>query len=604
MRAAIVVLAALLLPAQATQGPEGTAVVRGHVVDAVTGKPLRNVGIRFNPVQRTFTPGIDISLPARNAVSDARGSFEIANLAAGEYTIYSTGNSGDYLEINYGSRAPGGGGRPLQIADNARLDLTLQAWPGASISGRVVDERGRPVVGAGVQLAAHGAGTYGSATTDDRGEYFLARLAPGEYTVGVPLTLTSRTLAAGLPARSSSDYHPPFQPYLLDRAARTILTTYGAPLPPPSTEGRANLYVTSFYGGGTSVTDAKYFSLSVGEARAGVEVVLRDEPGFRVAGTAVGPGGAMTGIVLTLVRDGAPESYRNGRITATAAADGTFVFVATPAGSYTLTASRRVPPLTDVSLVYGTPSVAMDDVIFGDREALWAEMPVAVGGDDVDGVQVMLRPGTAFAGRVVFDDQSPVDFQRSSPRISLARMGSEARGDDVALQFKPDGAFAGRAKPGRYFLTAGGPMQGWSFKTARLDGREIGDGPIVLGDTAPGDLEVVYSRATTVIRGAVADPRGGATADATIVIFPADRNRWDRVDEFGRGRMIRPTAPNYEITGLMPGEYFVAALDESAQRTSLSRGFFERAAGFAVRVQLRTGEPVTQNLSVRSEKAP
>ena len=53
--------------------------------------------------------------------------------------------------------------------------------------------------------------------------------------------------------------------------------------------------------------------------------------------------------------------------------------------------------------------------------------------------------------------------------------------------------FAGRARPGRYLVDPPS-LPGWSFKTARLNGGDIVDGPIVLGDPPPGELEIVYGR--------------------------------------------------------------------------------------------------------------
>jgi hypothetical protein len=603
LAAGVVLTAHGRITLRATQGPEGTAVVRGRVVDAVTGKPLRNIPIRFSPEHRTpFTPGIDTSLPGRTAITDANGAFEVTALAAGEYSIYGGGSLGDYLDVSYGIRGPGGGSRSLAVLEGARIDITLDAWPGASIGGRVIDEGGRPVVGANMSLASTNGGSYGSATTDDRGEYLIARLRPGDYTVGVPITLASRTLNAAPPARSPSSYRPPLLPYLLDRSARAILTTYGAPLPPSSADGSPNLYVTTYYGG-AGFADAKYFSLAVGQARSGVDIVLRDAPGLRVSGTAVGPSGPVTGIVLTLGADGVAESYVNGRITATAAADGSFVFVAAPPGTYRLSASRRVPPPTEIVLVEGAPSMPMDDVIGRDDLALWADMPLTIGSEDMNGVQVVLHAGTSISGRVVFDDQSPIDL-RSRLGLSLARIDSQSSIADTYVQVAPDGTFMVRAKPGQYLIEAQGSVEGRSFQTARVDGREIGDGPIVVGDSAMADLEVVFARGATSVRGGISDSRGNAFSDATIVIFPVDRTRWERRTESNRTRLVRLTAASYEVTGLMPGDYFIAAVDERVQPASLGKGAFERLSAFASRVQFRTGVPMTLNLLARTDKTP
>jgi hypothetical protein len=105
MRLAVALIAALVLPAT-VQGPEGTAIVRGRVVDGAGGMPLRSVSVRFSPQPRLpYTPGIDPEPPSRSALTDASGAFEVARLVAAEYAIYA-GPAGDYLAIEYGRGAP------------------------------------------------------------------------------------------------------------------------------------------------------------------------------------------------------------------------------------------------------------------------------------------------------------------------------------------------------------------------------------------------------------------------------------------------------------------------------------------------------------------
>jgi hypothetical protein len=71
-------------------------------------------------------------------------------------------------------------------------------WKHAAITGRVVDEAGEPVVGAGVKILRRGllAGRPGfsdvvTVSTDDRGMYRAGALEPGTYVVGVPSISTT-----------------------------------------------------------------------------------------------------------------------------------------------------------------------------------------------------------------------------------------------------------------------------------------------------------------------------------------------------------------------------------------------------------------------------
>src|SRR5262245_11707788 len=134
MRAIAAVLAVLTLNAQ------DTASVRGRVTDAVTGKPLRNARVVFTPPFRNNQS----RPPSRSTATDASGAFEVTALAAGDYHVEATPPRGEYLVASYGARALGGAGQLVHVAGGARLDVTLQAWPAASLAGRVIDTRGRP----------------------------------------------------------------------------------------------------------------------------------------------------------------------------------------------------------------------------------------------------------------------------------------------------------------------------------------------------------------------------------------------------------------------------------------------------------------------------
>ncbi|HSC25854.1 MAG TPA: carboxypeptidase-like regulatory domain-containing protein [Vicinamibacterales bacterium] len=576
----------------AGQAPDGTAIVRGRVVNAVTGKPLRGVTVRFTPPfeSNRYRP------PKRIATSDAGGSFELTALIAGEYSV-SASPAGDYLEARFGQRAAGGGGRSLHVVDQARLDITLGAWPAARLSGRVIDEQGRRVVDARLILVTRHGGTVDSAATDDRGEYEFARLAPGDYAVGVPINLTSRTIKSASPPRAPGAYEPAFQPYLLDRAGRTILTTYGAPLPPPARDGQPSVYITSFYGAG-GFGDARYIELVAGQSRGGVDVVLRDRPARRVSGVATTPTGPVPGIVLVLSTDERTPWYVSDQITATASADGSFVFVGVPDGSYRLTAYKRNPPFTEVSFAGAAPMIAQDDYVMGDKDVLHASLPFTVTGDQ-DGVDVFLQPGTPIGGRIILQDGTTPAFGNQPPRFTLLST-QDGRFSRTApyIEIAPDGTFSGHARPGSYVLDASGQVRGWSFTAARANGMAVEGRTIEVGDT-PVALELTYSRGVTALRGYVSDTRGSLTRDASILVFPTDETTWDAD---GAANVIRYELPRrvaFDIPGLMTGDYYVVAIDETAGLVSRVPAGLRSLVPLATPVRIEPGEPVTVNLVMR-----
>ena len=189
----LLVLLGTALPAQSTSDEQppatraGTGVIRGRVVRAGSGEPLRRVQVR---VEEWGTA--DLSGPAAT-MTDAEGRYELSQLPAGRY--YLKASRGGYVEVAYGQRRPFERGRPLDLADGAvleRIDFALP--PGAVVTGRVVDEAGEAVAQAQVSLlrrryvegARRLVGEHGDAT-DDRGEFRIFGVPPGDYVIAARL---------------------------------------------------------------------------------------------------------------------------------------------------------------------------------------------------------------------------------------------------------------------------------------------------------------------------------------------------------------------------------------------------------------------------------
>ena len=361
------------------------------------------------------------------------------------------------------------------------------------------------------------------------------------------------------------------------------------------------MFVSSYHGG-TVAACAAYVTLATGADRCDVDITLRARTGGRVAGVATVASGSVAGVIITLKPVGLSDPHDYTGLTATAAADGTFVFVAAPEGEYTLTASRRGPPLTEVSLSGGVPSIAWDDVIVGDPDGLGAEMPFTVGDADVDGLAVHLAQGTRVAGRVIVENES-LDPRTMTFGGLLSPAGEPSFSDgDRPLKIAADGGLSANVQPGRYYLRLRGGPKGWSFKGATLSGRDIGDGPITVGSEPIGDLELIFSRAGTMVRGLVTGPDRASMAGTTVVAFPTDREAWPglRKPETPRAMSVTVRGGQFEIGGLLPGEYFVVAIDENFPVTALSLAMLARLAEGAARVRVQSGQPVPLNLTARS----
>jgi hypothetical protein len=190
--------------------------------------------------------------------TDATGRFQLADVPPGDYVVRAQ------LEGYFGLAA--NGTYPAFASQNVTVDaqqatpeVSLSLARGGSISGRVRDPEGKLAmnvnVSAGVAAQGNAAGTLSptvSRTTDDRGEYRLFGLPPGEYYVaaggtgspaGIVLRYVVRWDAA--PGQVNSWNSPPAQ---------------------------------TFFPNGSSLADGKTIALREGEEVVGVDITLRPVP--------------------------------------------------------------------------------------------------------------------------------------------------------------------------------------------------------------------------------------------------------------------------------------------------------------------------------------
>ena len=109
---------------------EGTAALRGRVVAADTGVPLRETVVSVEGAMDAST------------FTDAKGEFEFVALAPGEYRlrVVSGPASARYLPLAASDRPV------FQLSGDQLLEgVEVRLQPAAAISGRVLDEYGEPL---------------------------------------------------------------------------------------------------------------------------------------------------------------------------------------------------------------------------------------------------------------------------------------------------------------------------------------------------------------------------------------------------------------------------------------------------------------------------
>ena len=158
--------------------PTGTARISGVVKNSADDTPLARARVM------AVSPG----LPARVAITGADGTYAIADLPAGAYSITATRTG--FAPFTYGQGRTVTG-TAVNVTNGQQLpSIDLPLVVGGVIVGRILDEDGGPFAGATVEALVNrfqggsdALFSVATAQTDDRGEFRLFGLAPGSYYV-------------------------------------------------------------------------------------------------------------------------------------------------------------------------------------------------------------------------------------------------------------------------------------------------------------------------------------------------------------------------------------------------------------------------------------
>lgn len=264
-------------PAQGSSGLSGIVVLDGSNPTSA---------IRRAIVTLTGT-GISTS---RQILTDDNGRFVFAGLPTGRFTL--TAEKPAYVKAYYGSTRPGRApAAPITVGEAQQVrDITIPLIKGASISGRMLEESGAPVVAGQVTVElvtfVNGqrtftrpfAGVY-QVVTDDRGLYRAYGLPPGEY---IARAIGGGALSGTLRLVSTAD---------IDAAAREVAAN-ARPQPAPTPAPVPLLQrVMSYHPGVSASAAAQTVTVSAGEDRSGVDIVSRVVRVSRASGIALSPTG-------------------------------------------------------------------------------------------------------------------------------------------------------------------------------------------------------------------------------------------------------------------------------------------------------------------------
>ena len=466
------------------------------------------------PVARARVSATAEVLPEpRVVLSGPDGKYALGDLPAGTYTLSVT-RTGFVPQTYSTGRAILPSPITLTAGQQAgAIDFALV--PGGYIAGRILDEDGTPFAGAIVDALVtrsdKGTDTLFSVSTsqtDDRGEFRLIGLAPGQYYVSASDPAFRAVSTPKGVLHYSPSYHPG-TPYA-DRARAVVLTGTGAP---PRVEFRLSL---------------------VPPARVSGHLVASDGKQLFSAAIIMSP---LEGEGVPMVPPEDPKLLP----------DGQFTFGHVFPGHYQI----RVRGQTDTAGV-----------------ALFAVFSIQVLGNDADGIQMILRPGAILDGRLIVESKrgtKPPPFP--SIRVRAPFTDANSFGDALTGTVQANGSFALRGlMKGSHQLVLDGLPPPWLLKSVQFRGTDITDQQIDVAQQEQfRDVRVTISDAGSEVTGVVRNARQLPVANTGVLLFPRVPLFWMRTS-----RRMRIAYTNREgrfvVAGLPAGEYMAVAslaVDES-----------------------------------------
>jgi protocatechuate 3,4-dioxygenase beta subunit len=571
--------------------PAASGKISGRVLGSDNGRPVRRARVAIN------APDLQ---GGRAMLTDDSGVFSFTDLPASRYTVF-VSKSG-YVSLSYGQRRPLQAGTPLQLADAQDLKgIDFRLPRGSVISGHVLDENGDPMPGTMVRVMMYQYAQgnrqlvpAGNGQTDDRGEYRVWGLNPGDYYVSAIMrNLNINPGRGGLSPGARGGPPPPGVPagvgQVLDALAARGLGAFSSD-PAPDDESQL-AYAPTYYPGVASPGEARAITVGLSAEVLGIDFNILLVRTGRVGGRVTNAdGSAATGGNVNLMADvaggrgGALGGAYGGRIDG----DGGFQIANVPPGRYILRATG------------GGGRGRGGRGGFGGGQDLpqYAAMPLAVDGD-VDGVLVTLGPGATIAGTItVRATQTAVLPDVTQFRILAPPTDNANFGPNGNARVNADGTFTleGVATGSHWLRAQGG--RGWSLNSVTVDGRETIDTPIEVrsGQRVTG-VNLTFTDKQSEINGSVTDQQGTPITEYTVLAFPADSALWRP-----QARQIMTTRPDqngkYQLRGLPPGNYYLAAVDPEKQGEWFEPDFLEQHRAGAARVNLGEGDIKTQDFKV------
>lgn len=491
-------------PAPPAQAVVASAQISGVVKNASDDTPIGRARV---------SAFADTIAEPRVTLSGPDGKYALNDLPAGSYIVSVTRTG--YASQTYSK------GRSITptpvVVTNAQLvgSLDFALVPGGFITGRILDEDGSPFAGALVDALVtksnNGTDTLfsvASTQTDDRGEFRLFGLAPGQYYVSA----SDPAFRAVSTPKGVVHYSPTYFPGVpFADQARTVVVTGAAA--PPRVEFKLQLVPPARVSGQLAAADGReLFSAAI------------------IMSPVEGQGAPM-------VPPDDPQLLPNGR----------FSFGEVVPGNYQIRARGQ----TDRT-----------------GAALFAVFAIQITGTDLEGIQMTLRPGGLLDGRLIVDSKrgaKPPPLP--SLRVRAPFTDGNSFGDALTGTIQVNGSFALRGlMKGPHQLVLDGLPAPWVVKSVQFHGTDITDQAFEVTEREQfRDVRITITDTGSELTGVVQNARDLPVANTGVLVFPRVALFWLRTNR--RMRIAYTDRDGrFTVPGLPAGEYLAVAslaVDES-----------------------------------------
>jgi protocatechuate 3,4-dioxygenase beta subunit len=455
--------------------------------------------------------------------------------------------------VEHGQHGILGRGVNFPLGEGQQMrDVRLEMAPVGTITGRVIDENGRPVGHAAVLALSpmyredqQILNILELVHTDDRGEYRLFSLVPGKYYVAVrpeDPTRRSATMSMAPPGRRGPS----------EQATSPVVTKRIL----PTGETLEETYSFVYYGGTAELKRATPLNVTPGATLGAIDIPLAagKTTALHIRGKIIDgtTGNPAAGAAVRLV----PRTFSPYVIVPNTVTDaaGLFDLTGVIPGSYNLSSlGAQVPQRPPAPGVPPPPPPI----------PLMAMTPVDVGNENINNITLTIAPGSTVTGQITFEGTPPTDrgFTRMRVLFEAIPTGVAMVGSQNTIPAADSGKLRmENLWPANYRVMVTNTPPNTYLKSVRFGRLDLLLQPLPVPAQSDGQLEIVLASDSGFVEGRVVNERQDAAVNVKVALVPDAPLR-------SRGDLYKSTTTDttgsFRIPMVVPGDYKLFAWEEA-----------------------------------------